>query len=251
MCRGAPKWSGRQSSRVRSVRSRTPRSASRWCTPRSLVPESRHERRECPDGPPPARRRARRGRVHARRRGPRAPRGRARGGRLGPLLEIGTYCGKSAIYLGAAAREARHRRCTPSTTTAGRRRTRPAGSTTTSGSSTRGPGAWTRCPWFRRTIEDAGLEDVVIAVIGALAGGRRALGDAARAGVRRRRPRVRRRARRLRGVGAVPRARRRCSCSTTCSRTRPTADRRRSRCGSARSSPATSPRVPRPAASAC
>jgi MMP 1-O-methyltransferase len=25
---------------------------------------------------------------------------------LGPLLEIGTYCGKSAIYLGAAAREA-------------------------------------------------------------------------------------------------------------------------------------------------
>ncbi|HXV94475.1 MAG TPA: class I SAM-dependent methyltransferase, partial [Pseudonocardia sp.] len=27
-------------------------------------------------------------------------------GRLGPLLEIGTYCGKSAIYLGAAAREA-------------------------------------------------------------------------------------------------------------------------------------------------
>src|SRR6185503_21086928 len=25
---------------------------------------------------------------------------------LGPLLEIGTYCGKSAIYLGAAAAEA-------------------------------------------------------------------------------------------------------------------------------------------------
>lgn len=28
------------------------------------------------------------------------------GGRLGPLLEIGSYCGKSAIYLGAAARVA-------------------------------------------------------------------------------------------------------------------------------------------------
>ena len=28
---------------------------------------------------------------------------------LGPLLEIGTYCGKSAIYLGAAARERRAR----------------------------------------------------------------------------------------------------------------------------------------------
>ena len=26
--------------------------------------------------------------------------------RLGPLLEVGTYCGKSAVYLGAAAREA-------------------------------------------------------------------------------------------------------------------------------------------------
>ncbi|MBV9256081.1 MAG: class I SAM-dependent methyltransferase, partial [Actinobacteria bacterium] len=24
---------------------------------------------------------------------------------LGPLLEVGTYCGKSAVYLGAAARE--------------------------------------------------------------------------------------------------------------------------------------------------
>jgi hypothetical protein len=27
------------------------------------------------------------------------------GGAVGPLLEIGTYCGKSAVYLGAAARE--------------------------------------------------------------------------------------------------------------------------------------------------
>ena len=30
---------------------------------------------------------------------------------LGPALEIGTYCGKSAIYLGAAAREVREVRC--------------------------------------------------------------------------------------------------------------------------------------------
>ena len=28
------------------------------------------------------------------------------GGEAGPLLEIGTYCGKSAVYLGAAARAA-------------------------------------------------------------------------------------------------------------------------------------------------
>ena len=27
------------------------------------------------------------------------------GGRTGPLLEIGSYCGKSGVYLGAAARE--------------------------------------------------------------------------------------------------------------------------------------------------
>ena len=27
------------------------------------------------------------------------------GGRIGPLLEIGSYCGKSAVYLGSAARE--------------------------------------------------------------------------------------------------------------------------------------------------
>ena len=26
--------------------------------------------------------------------------------RLGPLLEVGTYCGKSAVYLGSAAAEA-------------------------------------------------------------------------------------------------------------------------------------------------
>ena len=56
--------------------------------------------------------------------------------------------------------------CSPSTTTAAARRTRPAGSTTTRPSSIRAPAAWTRCPFFRRTIEDAGLEDVVIAVIG-------------------------------------------------------------------------------------
>src|SRR6202795_496856 len=27
------------------------------------------------------------------------------GGQVGPLLEIGSYCGKSAVYLGSAARE--------------------------------------------------------------------------------------------------------------------------------------------------
>ena len=32
--------------------------------------------------------------------------GRAAGAAgIGPMLEVGTYCGKSAVYLGAAARE--------------------------------------------------------------------------------------------------------------------------------------------------
>ena len=129
---------------------------------------------------------------------------------LGPLLEIGTYCGKSAIYLGAAARARRDACCSPSTTTAGRRRTRRAGSTTTTRLVDPRTGRMDTLPFFRRTIEDAGLEDVVVAVSG-IADGRRALGDAARARVHRRRPRVRRRARRLRGLGAARRAGRRCS----------------------------------------
>ncbi len=58
----------------------------------------------------------------------------------GPGLEVGSYCGKSAIWLGAAARGDGRARCSPSTTTAGRRRTRPAGSTTTPASSTTSSG---------------------------------------------------------------------------------------------------------------
>ena len=52
-----------------------------------------------------SRARARREGLHARRRGARAARrGRCGGADAGPLLEVGTYCGKSAVYLGAAAR---------------------------------------------------------------------------------------------------------------------------------------------------
>jgi MMP 1-O-methyltransferase len=84
---------------------------------------------------------------------------------VGPLLEVGTYCGKSAVYLGVAARD---------------------GSTVLftvdhhRGSEENQPG-WEHhdpevvdpasvrmdtLPFFRRTIERAGLEDVVIAVVG-------------------------------------------------------------------------------------
>ena len=83
----------------------------------------------------------------------------------GPLLEIGSYCGKSAVYLGAAALargtvlfSIDHHR----------------------GSEEMGPG-WDHhdgevvdpetgrmnsLPFFRRTIAEAGLQDVVVAIVG-------------------------------------------------------------------------------------
>jgi predicted O-methyltransferase YrrM len=85
--------------------------------------------------------------------------------RAGPLLEVGTYCGKSAVYLGAAARE----RATVLFTVDHHR------------GSEENQAGWEwhderlvdprsgrmdTLPFFRRTIEDAGLEDEVIAVVG-------------------------------------------------------------------------------------
>ena len=83
----------------------------------------------------------------------------------GPGLEVGTYCGKSAIYLGAAARA--------------------AGSTVFTVDHHRGSeenqagweyhdatladpefGRLDTLPTFRRTIKDAGLEEEVVAVVG-------------------------------------------------------------------------------------
>jgi predicted O-methyltransferase YrrM len=83
----------------------------------------------------------------------------------GPLLEVGTYCGKSAIYLGAAARE--------------------VGGTVFTIDHHRGSeenqagwehhddslvddefGLMDTLPVFRKTIARAGLEDQVVAVIG-------------------------------------------------------------------------------------
>jgi MMP 1-O-methyltransferase len=83
----------------------------------------------------------------------------------GPLLEIGTYCGKSAIYLGAAARArdgvlftVDHHRGSEENQAGwehhDQRLVDPA------------TGRMDTLPWFRHTIEDAGLEDVVIAVVG-------------------------------------------------------------------------------------
>ena len=83
----------------------------------------------------------------------------------GPLLEIGSYCGKSAIYLGAAARlrgsvlyALDHHR---------------GSEENQAGWEWHEPdlvdplvGKMDTMPMFRRTINDAGLEDVVVAVVG-------------------------------------------------------------------------------------
>jgi predicted O-methyltransferase YrrM len=86
--------------------------------------------------------------------------------RHGPLLEIGTYCGKSAIYLGAAAREQRtvvytvdHHRGSEENQAGWEHHDERLVDPRT--------GRIDTLPWFRRTIEDAGLEDVVVAIVGA------------------------------------------------------------------------------------
>jgi MMP 1-O-methyltransferase len=83
----------------------------------------------------------------------------------GPVLEVGTYCGKSALYLGAAAREVGgvvftvdHHRGSEENQ-AGWEHHEPDLVDAASG-------RMDTLPWFRRTIEGAGLEDVVIAVVG-------------------------------------------------------------------------------------
>jgi predicted O-methyltransferase YrrM len=84
---------------------------------------------------------------------------------VGPLLEIGTYCGKSAIYLGAAARAARtvcftvdHHRGSEENQAGWEHHDERLVDPRT--------GRMDTLPFFRRTIESTGLEDVVIAVIG-------------------------------------------------------------------------------------
>jgi len=86
------------------------------------------------------------------------------GAAVGPLLEIGTYCGKSAVYLGAAARAGgtvcftvdHHRGSEENQEGWEHHDTRFVDPRT---------GRLDTLAWFRRTVEDAGLEDVVVAVI--------------------------------------------------------------------------------------
>ena len=87
------------------------------------------------------------------------------GAAVGPLLEIGTYCGKSAVYLGAAARE----RDTVAFTVdhhRGSEENQAGWEHHDASLVDERSGRMDTLPTFRRTIEAAGLEDVVIAVIG-------------------------------------------------------------------------------------
>ena len=87
------------------------------------------------------------------------------GGAVGPLLEIGTYCGKSAVYLGAAAREVGtvcftvdHHRGSEENQAGWDHHDREVVDPDT--------GRMDTLPFFRRTIQSAGLEDVVVAIVG-------------------------------------------------------------------------------------
>src|SRR3954466_10106262 len=83
----------------------------------------------------------------------------------GPILEVGTYCGKSAIYLGAAAREVGG---TVFTVDHHRGSEENQAGWVHHDPSLVDPalGLMDTLPVFRRTIAHAGLEDEVVAVVG-------------------------------------------------------------------------------------
>lgn len=83
----------------------------------------------------------------------------------GPILEVGSYCGKSAIYLGGGAREmggtvftVDHHRGSEEN---------QAGWEHHDSALVDENGLMDTLPVFRRTIADAGLEEQVVAVVGA------------------------------------------------------------------------------------
>lgn len=82
-----------------------------------------------------------------------------------PMVEIGSYCGRSTVWLGAAARAAgtvvfavdHHR---------GSEENQPGWEWHDASLVDPAVGKMDTLPVFRRTIHDAGLEDVVVAVVG-------------------------------------------------------------------------------------
>ena len=83
----------------------------------------------------------------------------------GPLLEIGTYCGKSAAYLGAAAKETgvvlfsvdHHH---------GSQELQEGWAHHDPEVVDRATGRMDTLPWARRTLEDSGLDDAVVLIVG-------------------------------------------------------------------------------------
>jgi predicted O-methyltransferase YrrM len=96
-------------------------------------------------------------------------------GALGPIVEIGGYCGRSALYLGTAAREAgtvlasvdHHR---------GSEEHQPGWEWHDPALWDADAGALDTLPVFRDAVRRAGLEDVVIAVVGGSTAAARLLG---------------------------------------------------------------------------
>ena len=83
----------------------------------------------------------------------------------GPLLEVGSYCGKSAIYLGAAAqRDGRVLFCVDHHR--GSEENQPGWEHHDPEVVDADLGVIDTLPFFRRAIRDAGLEDTVVAVVG-------------------------------------------------------------------------------------
>jgi predicted O-methyltransferase YrrM len=84
---------------------------------------------------------------------------------LGPLLEVGSYCGKSAVYLGTAAREAgsllftvdHHR---------GSEEMQPGWEHHDASTWDARAGAMESLPFLRDTLRRAGLEEHVVPVVG-------------------------------------------------------------------------------------
>ena len=83
----------------------------------------------------------------------------------GPLLEVGSYCGKSAVYLGAAA-EATGRVLFCVDHHRGSEENQPGWDHHDPEVVDAELGVIDTLPFFRRTIRDAGLEETVVAVVG-------------------------------------------------------------------------------------
>jgi MMP 1-O-methyltransferase len=83
----------------------------------------------------------------------------------GPLLEVGSYCGKSGVYLGAAARE-RGRVLFAVDHHRGSEENQPGWEWHEPDLVDPEVGKLDTLPVFRRTIHDAGLEGTVVAVVG-------------------------------------------------------------------------------------